>query len=89
MLDISDINSQVKEFSSKNHGSSELYKEHIFVKGGEKEGFIPLKSLVKKCEEIDSEKDLQKIGYIFESYDFHQSDTFSSWFEENFSRFIT
>ena len=89
MLDISDINNQVKEFSSKSHGSSELYKEHIFVKGDKKEGFMPLKSLIKKCEEIDSEKDLQKIGYIFESYDLHQSETFSLWFEKKFSRKLT
>ena len=52
MVDISDVNDQVKEFSSKSHGSSELYKERIFVKG--ESGYIPLKVLIKKVENLEN-----------------------------------
>ncbi|MEC7183494.1 MAG: hypothetical protein VXW15_12320 [Bdellovibrionota bacterium] len=84
MVDISDVNDQVKEFSSKSHGSSELYREKVFVKG--ENGYIPLKALIKKIEPLESEKDLQKIGFVFESYEFHPSEQFSQWFQEKFSR---
>ena len=50
MVDISDVNSQVREFSSKSHGSSELYKEKVFVKG--ESGYIPLKCLNEKIRKI-------------------------------------
>ena len=61
-----------------------LYKEKVFVKG--ESGYIPLKVLIKRIEKLGSEKDLQKIGFVFESYEFHPSEHFSQWFQEKFSR---
>ena len=87
MVDISDINNQVKEFSSKTHGNSESYKEKVFVKGDC--GYIPLKTLIKKVENLEDARGLQKIGFIFESYEFHPSEEFSQWFQETFSRKLT
>jgi hypothetical protein len=89
MAEISDVNSWVREFSSKNHGSSELYKEKVFVMGEQSESFIPLKYLKKKLESLESEKSLQKIGYVLESYEFCQFEGFSLWFEQKFSRKLT
>ena len=31
----------------------------------------------------------QKIGFVFESYEFHPSEHFSQWFQEKFSRKLT
>ena len=87
MVDIADINNQVSEFSSKSHGSSELYREKVYVKG--EDGYIPLKALIKRVEKLESGRDLQKIGFVFESYEFHPSEHFSQWFQEKFARKLT
>ena len=82
MVDISEINGQVSEFSSKNHGSSELYKEKVFVKG--EHGYIPLKILLKKLEKLDGVRELQRLVLSSKVMNFIHRNIFLNGFKKSF-----
>ena len=83
MVDISDVNSQVRE-SSKSHGGSELYKEKVFVKG--ESGYIPLKALMKKLEKLSLKKTFKRLALSSKVMSSIHSSNFLNGSKKKFSR---
>ena len=78
----------VEEFSQGAHGNSDYYKDEVFILGANKEEFSPLSFILKNLEDV-SLKSLQKEGYILESLELINLESFRPWFESQFSRKLT
>lgn len=77
---------EIEIFSKETHGSSDYYKEIIFVKGSEENHYAPLKYLCKKCEDISKKEDLLKDGFVCDALDLYDQPSFMTWFEHQFNR---
>ena len=75
-----------KEFSSQSHGSTDLFKEHSFVRGSSDEEFIPLTQLIKKVEGVNSKQDLLAMGFVSSSLDFLELRSFDGWWQKQFNK---
>lgn len=82
------VNEIAKEFSSQSHGSTDFYKEEIFIKGETDEEFVPLGFLLKNKPDIKSVEELQSQGYVFSSCDYLDLPSFDKWFQAQFNRKI-
>lgn len=80
------INDAAKKFSSESHGSSDFWKEEVFVRGENDEVFIPLSAVTKLNEEIKTVEDLQAEGYVYSSLDFLNLKGFDDWYEKLFNK---
>ena len=68
------IEEVAKEFSSQSHGSSDYWKDTIFVRGEKDDQFVPLSYLQKKHpDRVKSLEQLQGEGYVYSSLDFLES----------------
>jgi hypothetical protein len=76
----------VENFSKETHGSSDYYKETVFVKGEKEDEFAPLKFLFKKVEEFTDKADLFKIGFVCDAFDLYDQPHFTKWYESQFAR---
>ncbi|MDC1174076.1 hypothetical protein OAT67_01670 [Bacteriovoracaceae bacterium] len=76
----------IEVFSQEKHGSSDYYKEEIFVKGNGHQKFAPLKYLMKKIEELETSAQLNKAGLVCDSFNLYDQDEFQEWYEYQFSR---
>lgn len=76
----------IEDFSKETHGSSDYYKEEIFVKGKSEGEFIPLKHLVKKTENVSGIDQLYKLGFVCDSYELYEEEDFIKWYEKQFGR---
>lgn len=83
---MNDIFKAIDEFNEQTHGSSDYYKETVFVLG-EKEGeFAPLKYLVKKAPEACKKPEMLRAGFVYQAFDLFGGEKFNPWFEKQFSR---
>ncbi len=80
------VDDVVKDFNSQSHGSSDLWKETVFVRGESDEVFVPFEFLNKKSEDFKTVVDLQKAGYVKSSLTFLDLPGFDKWFEDTFNR---
>ncbi len=80
------IKETAKNFSSSSHGSSDFWKEEIFVRGDNDNEFVPLSYVQKKHEEINSIGDLQAEGYVYSSLTFLELKSFEDWYEKLFHK---
>lgn len=78
-----------KEFSSESHGSSDLWKDTVYVRGNNDETFIPFTALKKKKSEISKVTDLQAKGYVLSSLTYLELKTFEKWYQKVFNRKLT
>ncbi len=85
-MNLEKIYREVETFSKETHGSSDYYKEEIFVRGEGEQQFAPLKFLVKKIEDLGDEKGLYKEDFVCDSYDLYDQDDFINWYEHQFAR---
>lgn len=77
---------EIELFSSETHGSSDYYKDNMFVAGGPSVSYAPLRHLRKKITNLESFEGLLKDGFLIDSYDFLGSRNFQNWYEKQFSR---
>ncbi len=77
---------KAKNFSSQSHGSSDFWKEEVFVRGENDEEYVPLAYLQKENPEITSSEDLQKKGYVYSSLNFLELKNFEVWYEKQFNK---
>lgn len=85
-MEISQLYSEIAEFSKTTHGSSTFDKDLFFVQGKDSKEFSPFKYLNKKFENLKHPSDLLKMGFVLNSYDLSVDDQFSLWFEKQFSK---
>jgi len=88
-MNLKKLYAEIKSFSKGTHGSSDLYKDEIFVLGEDEKSFAPLKHLSKKIEGFTSVDQLQKAGFVSDAYDLYEFPGFKKWFESQFSRKLT
>ncbi len=82
------INEAANKFSSESHGSSDFWKDEIYVRGESDEVFIPLSALSKQNEKIKTVENLQAEGYVYSSLDFLNLKEFDQWYEKCFNKKI-
>ncbi len=73
------------EFSCGSHGSSDLWKNTVYVRGNSDEEFVPFDYLSKK-ENIEKVSDLQKKGYVVSSLTYLELTSFDDWYQKVFNR---
>lgn len=78
-----------KEFSSQTHGSTDYWKDEVFVRGEDDHTFIPLKVLAKKSENLDSIEQLQNGGYVVSDLTYLDLGSFVDWYQKSFNRKLT
>ena len=83
------IDEMTAEFSSQTHGSSDYWKETVFVRGKNDEEYIPMSYVLKKLDQVGDETDLQKSGYVFSSLLFLELPKFDEWYQKQFNRKLT
>ncbi|MCF8060811.1 MAG: hypothetical protein K9K67_16020 [Bacteriovoracaceae bacterium] len=77
---------EIEIFSKETHGSSDYFKEIVFVRGGEDTHYAPLKYLCKKREDLSSKEDLLKVGFVCDALDLYDQPHFIDWYESQFGR---
>lgn len=85
-MDLEGLLNEIDVFSKETHGSSDYYKEEVFVKGKDNLSFAPLKHLAKKVENFKTKEQLFKKGYVCDSFDLYEQDGFQDWYEKQFAR---
>ena len=80
------LNKEIEDFSKETHGSTDYFKELIFVRGSQADQYAPLKFLCKKQESLKTKEDLFKVGYVCDAFDLYDQPEFSVWFEHKFSQ---
>lgn len=80
------IDKTAAEFSGASHGSSEYWKDKIFVRGISDEEFVPLTFLVKKETSVENLKKLQENGYVFSSLNYLELPRFDKWYQARFNK---
>lgn len=83
------IEKMAEEFSSKSHGSTEYWKDEVFVRGKSDEELIPLTYILKKNNEIKGVNSLQAIGYVYSSLDYLDISNFDKWYQNKFNKKLT
>ncbi len=83
------IDGLCSEFSSETHGSSDYWKESLFVRGIDDDTFMPFSVLSKKNKDIGSVSQLQAEGYVLSSLDYLELKSFESWYQKIFNRKLT
>lgn len=78
-----------EEFSSANHGSSDYWKDTVYVIGVKEDDFIPISYLYKKLENVSELKDLQNLGYSVSSLNYLGLESFDTWYHKTFNRKLT
>ncbi len=85
-MDLELLNREISKFSKESHGSSNYHQEELFVMGRKSTEFAPLKYLVKKVDGVEDAHSLVKLGFIHDSYELFEIESFAPWFEQQFSR---
>ena len=79
-----------QEFCGKPHGSTDLFKERVFIQGESVDHFVPLSYLIKKSQpNIKSVDDLLSVGYVMSSLDFLDLPLFPAWWQKQFNKKLT
>lgn len=78
----------MQQFNQETHGSSGHRKDEIFIEGGA-DFYVPLSYLTKNIEGLDSERQLQILGYTYAAHDFIEKSGFAQWYEKQFSKKLT
>ena len=89
MSNIKEIYKEVGEFNKETHGSSTYDQDSLYVKGENDNEFVPITFLKKKFETIKDENDLLSNGFISESLELFESESFGKWFEKQFGKKLT
>ncbi len=77
------------EFSSQPQGSSDYWKDTIYVRGENDNIFVPFSYLKKKDESIKSVTELQAQGYAYSSLSYLDLKSFDEWYKQTFNRKLT
>ena len=83
------INEKAREFSASSHGSSDFWKDEVFIRGENDDEFLPFTYAQKQNEKIKTNEDLQAEGYVYSSLDFLELDGFEKWYEKLFNKKLT
>ncbi len=85
-MNIEDLYQEIEVFSQEQHGSTNYYKDLIFVRGAGVNLYAPLKYLSKKNEKEVTKQTLFKKGFVCDAYDLYDRSDFLKWYEDQFGR---
>ncbi|MAF77176.1 MAG: hypothetical protein CME60_03380 [Halobacteriovoraceae bacterium] len=85
-MNLESLNKTIEDFSKETHGSTDYFKELIFVRGQQPDQFAPLKFLCKKHESLGTKESLFKVGYVCDAFDLYDQPAFEKWYEHQFSQ---
>lgn len=85
-MNIDELNREIAEFNKSTHGSTDYYKDELFLKGEREGEFAPLSFISKNLSQDITRETLAKLGHVFDSFTFYSLSTFKTWFEKQFSR---
>jgi len=85
-MDLKRLFEEISVFSKEKHGSTDYYKEELFVMGESENEFAPLKYLIKKLDFLNSGDELKSQGFVCDSYDLYDLNGFDKWYEYQFSQ---
>ena len=74
------------EFSSQAQGSSDYWKDTIYIRGEDDTVFVPYSYVQKRHQEADDVKKLQSKGYVLSSLDYLELKQFDEWYKTTFNR---
>jgi hypothetical protein len=78
---------QAKEFSLQSHGSSDYWKDMIYVRGETDHEYVPFSFLTKKFpERVKILANLQEEGFVYSSLDFLELKEFETWYQKQFNK---
>ena len=80
------IDQLASEFSNSSHGSSEYFKDEVFIRGKNDEEFVPISFAIKKEPSIKNINSLQESGYVFSSLNYLELSSFDKWFQKSFNK---
>lgn len=83
------IDELAKEFSSKTQGSSDFWKDDIYVIGANESEFIPYSFVAKKVDGVKDVASLQANGYAVSSLTYLELEDFDDWYHKSFNRKLT
>jgi hypothetical protein len=84
------IEQMTKEFSSQSQGSSDYWKDTLYVRGENDDSFVPMSFIQKK--QADKEitlAQLQAEGYVYSSLNFLELKGFDKWYQNQFNKKLT
>lgn len=84
-----EIDEFAKNFTSKTQGSSDYWKDNIYIVGSTESEFIPYSFVEKKLDSIKDVKGLQAEGYAVSSLTYLELDDFDDWYHKVFNRKLT
>jgi len=85
-MDIQKLHEEITVFSSSPHGSSDYDKDEYFIMNEGRNSFAPLKYLQKKIGEIKDIQTLLKKGFVYDSFELSNNESFSAWYEKQFGK---
>lgn len=83
------IDELAKEFSSKTQGSSDFWKDDVYVIGSTENEFIPFSLVEKKIDGVKGVLGLQASGYAVSSLTYLDLEGFEKWYHTAFNRKLT
>ena len=85
-MNLQKLNREIENFSEKAPRDTDYSKDTFFVMAPKNGRYAPFSFLVKKLRGLNNLRDLQRLGYICESYYLCAFDSFRVWFEHRFER---
>ncbi len=85
-MKIERVYQEIQNFNEQTHGSSDYYKEIVFVSNLENNQFAPIKYLLKNIDALNEADDLIKLGLTTASYDLYEQKHFADWYNGQFGR---
>lgn len=82
---VEEIYKEIDVFCQTTHGSSDYGDSGVFVMGRNHNSFAPLKYLHKKISWLSDMPTLLKEGFVVDSYEIVQEESFRPWYESQFS----
>ncbi|MGB0453325.1 MAG: hypothetical protein ACPGJV_06390 [Bacteriovoracaceae bacterium] len=77
---------EIEEFNKQTHGSSNYHEETFYIKQPRGDFFVPFGYLKKKIEGVNELRDVLELGFVCESLDLREEDSFREWYEKQFAR---
>ena len=86
MITLEVVEQHIAEFSKTTHGSTDLGREVLYVKGVGEFDYLPLKMLSKKFPQLEIIRNLQEHDFIYAPYNFVEESKFLEWYERQFGK---
>jgi len=84
-MKLENVIKEITHFSEETHGSSDYYKDNVYVRGEDDSSYAPFSYLQKKVEGLEHAFFMNE-GFVHDSLDIYSTSEFQDWYEKQFSR---